>query len=552
MPEQPISDGVRRRDNDDRVDGDAGGSMTGPPDDGRRGRHPRRTGQPPTRHARQDDGPDAFGRPQGDLHDPPGARRPPPRPQRRPQGRSQGRPQPEPNHRVAPDESPTEVFHVAGRTEYGDDAEYDGPDDAYGDTYDDEAYADDFFGARHEGDYDERYPQGRAGPEYVEDARRRRPVRGRRRKGGALRWVAALAVVALLALGAWLGARELLGFGYDDYDGSGDSDVVIEVSGGDSTNTIAGKLRDADVVASSKAFTKASEDNSKIRSIQPGFYAMKTRMSGTNAVSKFVDPTSRVGVLRVKAGSQLDDVTQPNGSVTDGLLTQLHKASCAPVNGANTCIPVEELRQVAETADLTELGVPQWAATDASKAEPKHRMEGLIAPGVYDVRPGMNATETINAVLRDSVARLQAAGLPDSATAAGRSPYQTLIVASLVEREGVQQDFGKIARVIYNRMEDNGRLELDSTVNYVLDRPEIRTKQEDRARAGSYNTYQNTGIPPTPISSPSKQALRAATNPDEGDWRFFVKCEKNGLSCFAASNEEHEQNRREAQARGAY
>jgi UPF0755 protein len=431
------------------------------------------------------------------------------------------------------------------------------PDEGYERHYDD-GYEREFEGdprdglapQGYEGEYEDDLDEDdRAEPEYIEDERPDGPRSGKRGKR-ALGWVAAVAVIALLAGGAWYGIDTF--FGYDDYDGNGESDVLIEIADGDSTNAIAAKLTNAGVVASAKAFVRASESNTRVLSVQPGFYVLKTKMSGDNAAAKLVEPTSRVGQLQIRGGTQLDDIKQPDGKTTDGVLSQLAKASCTDLNGHSTCVPVEALRKAAETADLAALGVPEWAVSSAARTEGARRIEGLIVPGVYDVRPGAAAPQLLESVLRTSAQRLQAAGLPAAAGTSARTPYQVLVIASLIEREGVRQDFGKVSRVIYNRLTKNMKLELDSTVNYILDRPVVRTRPEDRARAGAYNTYQNTGLPPTPISAPSKEAIQAAEKPAEGAWLFFVKCDKSGLSCFAETNDEHEQNKRDALARGAY
>ena len=80
------------------------------------------------------------------------------------------------------------------------------------------------------------------------------------------------------------------------------------------------------------------------------------------------------------------------------------------------------------------------------------------------------------------------------------SPYDVLIVASLVEKESITADMPKVARVIYNRLGAGQRLELDTTINYPLDVPSLYTSPENRAKPGPYNTYLNTGLPPTPIA----------------------------------------------------
>jgi UPF0755 protein len=305
-------------------------------------------------------------------------------------------------------------------------------------------------------------------------------------------------------------------------------------------------------VASAKAFVKASKNNDKVLSLHPGYYVLKTKMSGAAAVTMLTGGTARVGELQVRAGTQLDDITQPGGSVTPGVYSLLSKASCATLNGKSTCISTDDLRKAAQSADLAALGVPGWAAPAASKTTDSHRLEGLIAPGVYDVRPGWDAAQLLGSVLKTSTTKIQAAGLGTSSVVQEQTPYQILTVASLIEREGVNQDFEKISRVIYNRLDKNMRLQFDSTVNYVLDKPVLTTTDADRNKPGPYNTYANKGLTPTPIGAPSTEAIGAALHPAEGGWLYFVKCEKNGLSCFATTQQEHNRNIETARQNGAF
>ncbi|SER54550.1 endolytic transglycosylase MltG [Actinokineospora terrae] len=384
----------------------------------------------------------------------------------------------------------------------------------------------------------------------ADDTARRKPRRDRRRVKLA---VFGLIVLALIGGGVWYGIRTLSGIGgYDDFTGAGEADVVVEVKSGDSTGIIANRLKEDGVVASSRAFTEAAESESKIRSIQPGYYVMRTKVSGADAVAKIVNPASRVGNLQIKAGTQFDDVTS-GANVTPGVYSLLSKASCAELNGKSTCVPVEELRKVVETADLATLGVPEWAVPDASKSpEPKRKLEGLIMPDVYEVRPGSTAEELWKKLIADSSALLQSVGMPALADTTGFTPYQLLVMGSLVQREAIAGDFSKVSRVTYNRLAKTMKLEYDSTVNYVLDRPAIRTRPEDRAKSGPYNTYANTGLPPTPIAAVSREAIEAAAKPADGTWIFFVRCQKDGTSCFANTLDEHNANIALAQRNEAY
>lgn len=396
----------------------------------------------------------------------------------------------------------------------------------------------------------EEEPERRERPRKPRTGATARPAKPDRRRLKLV--VVGLVVLLILGGGAWYGYRFISDIGgYDDFAGSGETDLVVEVEGGDSTATIANRLKDAGVVASSKAFISAAATDTRVRSVQPGYYVMRTRISGADAVAKIVDPESRVGNLQIRAGTQLDDIASGD-TITPGVLTLISKASCAKLNGQEVCVSVEDLREVAETADLTALGVPDWAVADASRVEPKHRFEGLVMPDVYEVKPGTSAEEVWKKLMADSAARLQSIGMPGLADSTGFTPYQVLVMASLVQREAIEADFAKVSRVTYNRLAQSMNLQYDSTVNYVLDRPDIRTRSEDRAKAGPYNTYAGPGLPPTPIAAVSREALEAAAKPAEGTWLYFVRCQKDGTSCFADTLPEHNANIKLADENDAY
>jgi len=98
-----------------------------------------------------------------------------------------------------------------------------------------------------------------------------------------------------------------------------------------------------------------------------------------------------------------------------------------------------------------------------------------------------------------------------------------LTIASLVQTEGRPDDFGNVARVIYNRIEKGMPLQFDSTVHYALNRRgEIRVSIADTKINHPYNTFIYRGLPPGPIGSPTRAAIEATLNPPVGDWLYFV------------------------------
>ncbi|GAA4730131.1 hypothetical protein GCM10023199_03440 [Actinomycetospora chibensis] len=383
----------------------------------------------------------------------------------------------------------------------------------------------------------EALPQGRA-------------ERSRRR----LLWPGIAVLLVVVLAGGVFFARDLLPIVFPpDYDGPGTGRVVVEVADGSSTREIGEQLVADDVVASARSFGDAAEENPNGRGIQPGFYELRRQMSSAGAVEALLDPASRVGRLEIRSGVQLDDTVGAGDSTVPGVLSLISRATCTVDDaGAERCASVADLRAAMADTDPAELGVPTWALDGVRRAEPARRLEGLLAPGTVDLAPGIGAREALEQVVRASVPRLESSGLVEEAQARGVPPYDALIVASLAEREGVAADFGKVAQVIYNRLAVPMRLQFDSTVNYPLDRQTLLTSPFDRARPGPYNTYLNLGLTPTPIGAVSPEALRAALEPTPGPWVYFVKCQTDGISCFAVAPEEHDANRRLAQERGVY
>jgi UPF0755 protein len=365
--------------------------------------------------------------------------------------------------------------------------------------------------------------------------RRRRLVRG-----------VTLSVFIVIVIGAvFLGSRLWhTVFGADnDYTGDGVSDVVIQVHDGDSTTAIGKTLEDHKVVATSKAFITAAEGNTAIQSIQPGFYKMRTEIPAANAVARLTDAQNRVGKLVIPEGRQLDDIQDvKTNDVTDGIFTLISNATCVDLDGDRRCVSKDDLKKEAGAAPLAELSVPDWATKPvAAMGEDHRRLEGLIAPGSWNIDPSASPKDILSTLIASSAYQYAQSGLLDTAKSLNMTPYQILTVASLVQRESKPQDFDKVARVIYNRLvaPDHRMLEFDSTVNYSLDRQEVATTDADRARPTPWNTYVRDGLPATPICSPGTEALTAAERPADGDWLYFVTVDLQGTTLFTRDYPQH-------------
>jgi UPF0755 protein len=189
-------------------------------------------------------------------------------------------------------------------------------------------------------------------------------------------------------------------------------------------------------------------------------------------------------------------------------------------------------------------------------------LEGFLFPATYEIPEAQtsDAQALVNQMLAAFDRVSTETGLPDAtATLKGVAgskqitPYQALIVASLVEAEAkVPADRPKIARVIYNRLAKGMSLGFDTTVVYALQERTAELTQRQLDTDSPYNTRKFSGLPPTPINSPGQASIEAALHPAEGDWLYFVLCQTDGSQCFSTNINDFNHDVKDAQARGIF
>lgn len=166
-------------------------------------------------------------------------------------------------------------------------------------------------------------------------------------------------------------------------------------------------------------------------------------------------------------------------------------------------------------------------------------LEGYLFPDTYFVKRGESAKKIIEMMLR----RFNEV-VPDEidtrAKELGITPYQVIILASLVEKEAkVPQERPIIASVFLNRHKKKMRLESCSTVQYALGQKKYRKLSYDDLKVNSpYNTYLVSSFPPTPISNPGLSAIKSSLWPDENDYLYFVS-KGDGTHIFSKTYKEH-------------
>jgi UPF0755 protein len=377
-------------------------------------------------------------------------------------------------------------------------------------------------------------------------SRKDRAASSRKRRGRLVAAVLGLVLIVAVAGGGYFAVNKFGNRTTPNADfaaGSPGDGVVIQVHPNDTAQQIGTQAADKGVVASSGAFLEAALSNNAITSVQPGFYLLASNVPASQAVSELVDPASRVGNMVISEGRQLHDARDVNtGAVKKGIYTLISEASCVDRTGSGTptCVSYDDLNAAGAVDDPAALGVPDWA-TDRVEGVPDRdrQLEGLIAAGTWDFDPSAAPTDILEQLVSESATRYEDTGILTAGANSGLTPYDTLVAASLVERESLPQDFSKVARVILNRLAVPQKLEFDSTVNYSLDTTEVATTDADRARVTPWNTYASEGLPATPISSPSIGAVQAVEMPADGDWLYFVTINQAGETLFTRSYEEH-------------
>jgi UPF0755 protein len=288
----------------------------------------------------------------------------------------------------------------------------------------------------------------------------------------------------------------------DDYDGTtsaaaGEVEIIIpEESLGSDIGAI---LVENDVVKTSKAWLSECEKNTDCKKIQPGKWLLPRQVSAKVALNMLLDRSNMV----------LDRVTLREGLWLTDYAKTLAKAT-----------ELKEKDFTKAFKDVKNIGLPEWAL----KEKNLENAEGFIFPETYDIPPQVTATSMVKVATAQFTKITDGLNIEERAEEMGFTPYQILTVASIIESEvNKDADRPKVARVIYNRLEDDWLLGMDTTVAYALgERGRYEFTEKELAVDSPYNTRKYKGLPPGPICNPGKMSIEAALNPADGDWMYFL------------------------------
>jgi UPF0755 protein len=181
--------------------------------------------------------------------------------------------------------------------------------------------------------------------------------------------------------------------------------------------------------------------------------------------------------------------------------------------------------------------LPPYLPADAASPE------GFLFPKTYEfVEEGLTARIVAEQLLEQFRTEAEAVRI-ERAEELGVTPYELVIIASMIEEEArVDRDRRVIAGVIYNRLAIGMALGIDATLLYDDPTPDGELSDSDLEFDSPYNTRINPGLPPTPIASPGAESLRAALNPADTDYLYYVLCGADGHHKFAKTHAQHIRN----------
>ena len=318
-----------------------------------------------------------------------------------------------------------------------------------------------------------------------------------------LRWLSAasliLLVMAIAGVLVWRWYEHVLPMETDR--------VEVRIAPGSSARSIARQLQAAGVTVNEELFVAAARATDATRSLRAGRYEIPRGLT----VHQLIDKLRRGEVLRERL------------TIVEGWTFREMRAALAATM---------ELRQ--DSAALTEAELLR--AVGATETHP----EGLFAPDTYVFDPGSSDLDLLRSAYRAQSAQLAQAWDKRGPDLPLKSPYELLILASIVEKEtGLEAERGMVAGVFHNRLRIGMRLQTDPTVIYGLgEKFDGNLRKRDLLADGPYNSYTRAGLPPTPIALPGRASLMATVNPAATRALYFV-ARGDGTSQFSETLTEH-------------
>lgn len=199
----------------------------------------------------------------------------------------------------------------------------------------------------------------------------------------------------------------------------------------------------------------------------------------------------------------------------------------------------------------TQFANSTWTKQIPTNKDLRFPIEGYLFPETYEMKKGSTESDIIDRMLAELDRKLGT--LPEDWQSVleerGWTLHELLTAASLVEREVVvDEERPIVAGIILNRLDKKMPLQIDATIQYLLDKQKEKLTNDDLKVDSPYNTYQNKGLPPGPISSPSLKSIEAVLYPADTDYLYYVtKKDGSNTHLFAETYKQHQRNIRESE-----
>ncbi len=323
-------------------------------------------------------------------------------------------------------------------------------------------------------------------------------------------------VVLLLAVGSvLLGANYFYKQNLQPISNS-DTSQIIEVATGDTAQVVANKLEEAELIRASWAFAWYMRSEGLRGQIQTGTYAISPNQS-----------VQEIAAVITGGDMEMEMITIPPERRLDQIRGYLINAGFSPEEADEALDPSRHE------------GHPALADKPAEAS-----LEGYLYPETFRVDANTSAHDIIEASLDEMAARLTQE-IREGIAAQGLTVHEGIILASIVEREVTTHnpnDRPQVAQVFYRRIAEGMRLESDITAVYGEALNELNPA-DNTDYVAQYSTYQNDGLPPTPISNVTESGLRAVAQPADTDYLYFVSGDpdEDGVSIthFSHTLDEH-------------
>lgn len=290
-----------------------------------------------------------------------------------------------------------------------------------------------------------------------------------------------------------------------DYPGPGYGSVDFTITPGEGSSQIAQELVKAGIVASENGFISAVESGHEGHDLQPGTFVLKYKMSSNEVLSIITDPSKATRMLVFTNAMRASDMIPILLKYTSWTKSEIEAA----LNGGGKGI------------------LP---------AEANGNFEGWLEPGTYDPKSYSDPLDLLKAMVEARISALNSMGVPK-----GQQREKILKIASIIGQEvNRQQYYGKVSRVIYNRLSKHMVLGMDSVIAYGFDvQAKDLTDSMLTDASNPYNDRLHQGLPPTPIGNPGPAMIKAAMHPTPGNWIYFVTVNLDtGETYFTASEQQ--------------